>query len=186
MNPLEIIHKHYQPSSELCRILVVHSVLVTQKARTIAADYVSRHPGTSLDIDFLTEAGMLHDIGIKFCRAPEIYCVGTEPYVRHGILGQELLESEGLPRHALVCSRHTGAGITRDDVRSRSLPIPDADYVPVSLEEKILCVADKYFSKTPHKLWREKRPEKIAESFEKHGEAVVLRWKTLREEILGV
>ena len=184
MNPFEIIHRHYQPSSEASRILVIHSVLVTQKARAIAFDYLCKRPNAALDLDFLTEAGMLHDVGIKFCHAPEIFCEGTEPYVRHGILGQELLESEGLPRHALVCARHTGSGITREDVRSQCLPLPEADYVPVSLEEKILCIADKFYSKTPQKLWKEKSLEKITTSLEKYGDDALSRWKKLLREIL--
>ncbi len=185
MNPLEVLHRHYDPATELCSILLVHSVLVTRKAREIAFAYLERHPADSIDLDFLTEAAMLHDIGIKLCYSPEILCHGTEPYVRHGILGKTLLEAEGLPRHALVCARHTGSGLTREEVVSRFLPLPEGDYLPVSLEEKIICVADKFYSKKPHKLWKEKSLERIEKGMAKHGDAPLARWKALRREILG-
>lgn len=185
MNPFVVLHKHYAPDSDLCRILTVHSVLVTHKALEIARDYLERHPGANVDLEFLSEAGMLHDIGIKLCHAPRIFCQGAEPYVRHGVLGQALLEQEGLPKHALVCSRHTGAGISRDDVLAQELPLPVQDFLPVSIEEKILCVADKYYSKTPQKLWKEKRCDAIARSVARHGEGSLARWEILRHEVLG-
>jgi uncharacterized protein len=185
VNPFELIHSHYTPGSELCRILTIHSVLVTQKARKIALDYLDRHPDAEIDMDFLIEAAMLHDIGIKFCHAPEIFCVGTEPYIRHGVLGEALLHAAGFPRHARVCSRHTGAGLTRDDVVTRALPLPAEDFVPVSLEEKIICVADKFFSKKPRKLWKEKKPEAIEKNLSKHGSNALSRWQVLAKEILG-
>ncbi len=185
MNPFPILHRHYDPSSELYRLLAVHSVLVTQKAIVLALGYQERHPDAVIDLDLLHEAGMLHDIGIKLCHAPEIFCVGPEPYIRHGILGQALLEAEGLPRHALFCSRHTGSGLTRQDVIEQELPLPREDFLPESLEEKILCVADKFYSKTPEKLWKEKRLENISKAIAKHGSAAQERWEELRQEILG-
>jgi uncharacterized protein len=185
MNPFEVIHRHYEPGTELCRILIVHAVLVTRKARDIAIAYLERHPEASIDLELLTEACMLHDIGIKLCDAPQIACRGTEPYVRHGVLGKTILEAEGLPRHALACARHTGSGLTREEVLIRRLPLPPEDYLPVSLEEKIICVADKFFSKQPEKLWKEKKLASIAKGLAKHGPASVARWEALRKEFLG-
>ena len=43
---------------------------------------------------------------------------------------RELLEKEGLPQHALVCDRHTGVGITIEDIRAQELPIPERDMTP--------------------------------------------------------
>ena len=92
-----------EDDGELRHILIVHSRSVAQKALQI----VSLHPELNLDRDFIEEAAMLHDIGIIKTDAPGIHCHGTEPYIRHGILGAEMLRSEGLPRHARVCERHT-------------------------------------------------------------------------------
>jgi uncharacterized protein len=78
-------------------------------------------------------------------------CHGDRPYVCHGVLGRELLERIGLPRHALVCERHVGAGLEREEIHRRSLPLPDRDMRPESIEEILVCYADKFFSKNaPH------------------------------------
>jgi uncharacterized protein len=185
VNPLEVIQRHYDPASELHRILVIHSVLVARKAVEISLRYLERNPRAALDLDFVTEAALLHDIGIKLCHAPEICCEGTEPYIRHGVLGRSLLETEGLPRHAAVCARHTGSGIPREEVAARGLPIPEEDYLPVTLEEKVICVADKFYGKNPRRLWVEKDLDRIARGIEKYGPAALARWEALRREILG-
>ena len=116
LNPIALIQKYYDPQSELYRILIIHSVLVTAKALQLARDYLKNHPKAKVDLALIEEAAMLHDVGIFRCHAPEIMCIGAEPYICHGIVGREIVEKEGLPRHAVVCERHTGVGITRDEV----------------------------------------------------------------------
>lgn len=91
---------------------------------------------------------MLHDIGILRCDAPGIYCHGTEPYIRHGIIGGQMLREEGWERHARVCERHTGTGLTAWDIEQQQLPLPHEDYMPEELEEQVVCYADKFYSKT--------------------------------------
>jgi uncharacterized protein len=179
MNPFAIIHKYYDPDSELYRLLVTHSVLVATKAVALALDFQARYPQTEIDMPFITEAAMLHDIGIYRCDSPIILCTGKEPYVRHGVIGREILESERLPAHALVCERHTGAGISKEEVIRQNLPLPVRDYLPISIEEKIICLADKFYSKTPHKLFREKQLSKIREKMGKWGPEVVARFEDL-------
>ena len=108
MNGLNIIDKYYPEENELKRILLTHSRSVADKALWIA----DKHPELNLDKAFLEEAAMLHDIGIFLTDAPGIFCFGDKPYICHGYLGANLLREEGFPRHALVCERHTGAGIS--------------------------------------------------------------------------
>jgi len=185
LNPFTVLCRHCDPSSRAFEILVTHSVLVTRKARKIALAYLERTPDAEIDLELLVEASMLHDIGIVRCHAPDIGCTGDEPYIRHGVLGRQMLEAEGLPAHALVCERHTGAGITADEVRGQSLPLPERDYLPVTIEEKIICVADKFYGKNPAKLWREKSWRKIARRLSRHGDDVTRRWAALSHEILA-
>lgn len=166
MDPIKIIKKYYDPDSEAYRILIIHSELVMRKALTLAENVAHLQP----DIQFIREAAMLHDLGIYMTDAPEIGCHGKHPYICHGVLGRELLEKEGYPRHALVCERHTGVGLTRADIARQNLPLPDRDMMPVSLEEKIICFADKFYSKNPNKLLREKSVEKIRKKIAKFGE----------------
>ena len=163
MNPLAIIDKYYPQDNELKHILLTHSHSVADKALWIA----DRHPELQLDKDFLYEAAMLHDIGIFKTDADGIFCFGTYPYICHGYLGAELVRSEGFPRHALVCERHTGAGLSLQDIVAQQLPVPHRDMRPVSLEEQVVCFADKFYSKT--KLDKEKSVEKARKSLERYG-----------------
>ena len=118
MDYLQLIYKHYPEDGALRRLLLVHSRSVTQKALQIAM----LHPRLCLNLSFIEEAAMLHDIGICQTDAPGIYCHGTHPYICHGILGAAMLRAEGLERHARVCERHTGAGLSLNDIVSQGLP----------------------------------------------------------------
>ena len=164
INAYEIIKKYYTEGSPLYKILVQHSEHVKEKALEVAY----RHPELQLDKTFIAEATMLHDIGIFMCDSPRIQCFGTRQYVEHGYLGAHIITLEGLPRHAMVCERHTGTGLSLETIVKRQLPLPHRDRIPVSLEEQVICYADKFFSKsklaTPHTL------EHICEILNRHGE----------------
>ena len=134
----------------------------------MATDVVRRHPELGADETFVYEAAMLHDIGIFKTNAPGILCFGTEPYIRHGLMGGELLRAEGLPRHARVAERHTGTGLTEEIIRRQQLPLPFQDFSPETIEEQIVCFADKFFSKTH--LERIRTPEQVLLSLQKFGE----------------
>lgn len=164
MNALNLIDKYYPEDNELKNILITHSRSVADKALQI----VEKHPELHADKTFVEEAAMLHDIGIFLTDARGIYCFGTEPYICHGYLGADLLRNEGFPQHALVCERHTGAGISLESIIQQQLPIPHREMIPVSIEEQIICFADKFFSKTH--LDREKSMEKALKSISRYGE----------------
>jgi uncharacterized protein len=165
-DPLSVIRKRYDADSRAYYFLVHHSRLVARKALEIAGRVRAFNP----DRKFIEEAALLHDIGIFLTNAPKIGCYGYKEYVCHGYLGREFLEKEGLPLHALVCERHIGVGITAEEVRNNRLPLPERDMTPVTLEEKIVCIADKFFSKTEHDLLHEKPLEKVREMMRGYGE----------------
>jgi uncharacterized protein len=179
MEPLKIIEKYYDTQSEVYHILIKHSRSVADKSLTIA----KAHPEMNLDLRFIEEAAMLHDIGVIYCNSPDIDCHGTYEYVCHGYLGADLLRKEGFPRHALVCERHTGTGISLKMIEEENLPVPRRDFLPVSLEEQLICFTDKFFSKTH--LDKEKSIKKIQESLSKHGEDSVLRFNRWLKLFLG-
>lgn len=166
IDPIEIIEKYYEPDSKAYYFLVRHGMVVANKAVEIARRVAHLSP----DIDFIREASILHDIGIFLTKAPQIGCYGYKDYICHGYLGREILEKEGLSRHALVCERHVGIGITVEDIRRKNLPLPERDMVPETVEEKIICIADKFFSKTQHDLTHEKPIEKVKELIKDYGE----------------
>jgi uncharacterized protein len=163
MNPLQIINKYYPEENALRHILLVHSRSVADKALALAA----LHPELDIDTSFVEEAALLHDIGIFRTNAAGIQCFGTEPYICHGIIGADILRAEGYPRHALVCKRHTGTGLTLRQIEENSWPMPHRDMRPVSVEEQLICFADKFFSKT--RLDEEKTPAQARRSLEKFG-----------------
>ena len=159
-------------------ILLTHSCLVCHKA-LVAAE---RHPELHLDRDFIEEAAMLHDNGVVRCDAPGISCFGSEAYIRHGLLGAEILRSEGLERHARVAERHTGTGLTVESIRLQQLPLPLQDFSPETMEEKLICWADKFFSKTPSKLTIEKTPDQVVAMLSRFPDGNVdrfLEWSVL-------
>lgn len=170
MDALAIIDKYYPEENELKHILLAHSRAVADKALEI----VHKHPELGLDAAFVEEAALLHDIGIFLTDADGIHCYGEHPYICHGYLGADLLRSEGYPRHALVCERHTGAGISPEEIERQGLPIPKRDMRPVSMEEQVVCFADKFFSKT--KLDKEKSVEKALKSIARYGDEGVERF----------
>ncbi len=160
----KLINAYYTPGSPLHHILITHSKAVRDKALEICV----RHPELNADTIFIAEAAMLHDIGIFMTHAPGIQCVGDKPYICHGYLGRELLELEGFPKHALVCERHTGTGLTVETIISQNLPIPHRNMRPVSVEEEIICFADKFFSKS-RELTTPKTISQIRKTLAKHG-----------------
>ena len=165
MEPLKIIQKYYTINSKSYQFLVEHSKAVTKKALEIA----KKVPHLNPDLKFIKEASMLHDIGIFLTNAPKIECVGKKPYIGHGYLGREILEKEGFPKHALVCEKHIGVGVSIKDIEKQKLPIPKREMIPISIEEQIICFADKFFSKSEDNLSKEKSLDRIRKGLSKFG-----------------
>lgn len=169
----DIFSRWYSPDDPLLPTVLTHSGCVAELALEIADD-------KDLDVDrqFVCDAAMLHDIGVIACDAPAIHCHGSLPYICHGVEGRRLLEMAGLPRHALVCERHTGSGLTVQDIVRQNLPLPHRDMCPVSLEEKLICYADKFFSKSG-RLSERKPLEKVIRQMETFGEDSLRRFLDL-------
>ena len=172
MNPVDIVSRFYPPDSRSYQILMEHGRLVAGKALAVAARVAHLHP----HIEFIESAAWLHDIGIYLTNSPGLDCHGSEPYIRHGVLGREILDALGHPRHGLVCERHVGVGISAEDIRRFSLPLPTRDMLPMSIEEQIICYADKFFSKNGNGSSREKSRAEIVESLSGYGADKVERF----------
>ncbi len=165
MIPVDIISEYYKPDSEAYAMLLQHGKSVARKALDAAAKVPNLNP----DITFIKEAAMLHDIAIFMTDAPELHCTGKHPYICHGYLGRELLENKGLFKHAMVCERHVGVGITAEEIRRHDLPLPARDMVPISIEEQIICFADKFFSKNGPSMETKKPVEEILGNLAHYG-----------------
>lgn len=171
---IEEIYNFYPEQTQLRNILETHSRMVTDLALRIAR----LNPQLKADEKFIEEAAMLHDIGIAHCNAPDICCHGTSPYICHGIIGSRILTEAGYPRHALVCERHTGSGLTCEEIESRNMPLPHRDMLPLSIEEKIICYADKFYSKSGD-LTRCKPLASVIKGMARHGRKPLERFLAL-------
>jgi uncharacterized protein (TIGR00295 family) len=87
--------------------------------------------GLEVDTNAIYAAAMLHDIGRTQTHGPQ-----------HGYVGAELLRERRVDeRVTRIVMRHVGAGISREE--AKRLGFPQGDYEPRTLEEKIVCFADK-------------------------------------------
>ena len=175
-----IIADLYPAGSRAYDILRRHGDLVAAKALSIADGLLQLKPNH----EFIQAAACLHDIGICLTDTPALGCFGRHPYICHGYLGRQILEDRGLPDLALVCERHVGVGISAADVRYGRLPLPERNMLPVSIEEQIICYADKFFSKNGRGDSREKTPAEIIAGIGHFGPdkvAQFLTWARLFE-----
>lgn len=175
---LAIINKYCAGNEELKTILITHSRQVADRALLILSQHPEWIESGLVDPVFVEEAAMLHDIGVTLCDAPRIHCLGTHQYIEHGYLGAQILREEGLPKHAAVAERHTGTGISIDQIVRENLPIPLADYSPRTMEECLICYADKFYSKT--KLNQEKPYSKIRLHLWKYGSDTVSKFDEMQ------
>lgn len=130
---------------------------------------------------FIEEAALLHDIGVSQVHAPGLGLYGPQQYIMHGFLGREILEREGYPLHGLVSERHTGVGLTSEDIVRQKLPLPHRDMCPQSLSEQIVCFADLFYSKKAGRLGERKTVEHVRKNLLHFGEekvAIFDAWMT--------
>jgi uncharacterized protein len=174
-DPIRMIARYYASGSSLFHTLINHSQAVADKSIEIA----TRLGLDNQTLTFINEAAILHDIGIYLTQAPGIGCTGSYPYICHGFLGHNILVREGWPKHALVCERHTGTGLTLSETRRYEGLLPARPMVPVSLEEQIISYSDKFFSKEPGRDNKERTVDEIIRDLQRFGQhkaVVFINW----------
>lgn len=104
--------------------LIEHSVAVCKKATKLSSNF------DSIDIKLVKTGALLHDIGR--CKTNSI---------DHAIVGAKMLKDLGFSDAVTnIALRHIGAGIPKEE--AKLLGLPPKDYIPISLEEKIVAHAD--------------------------------------------
>ncbi|GAA2315957.1 HD domain-containing protein [Streptomyces hawaiiensis] len=144
--PAEIraLHEKYAPTTEAFALVHRHCETVWAIAEQLLAAPHLAH----LDADLVRAGCLLHDIGVYRLYGDDGR-LDHRNYIRHGLLGHEILEAEGFPETLRrFCSHHTGVGLTRQDIVSQALPLPPADYVAVTEEERLVMYADKFHTKS--------------------------------------
>jgi uncharacterized protein len=171
----KIIYENYPENSLAFTYYYTHCIKVTELALKI----IDLNNHLKIDKEFVICGAMLHDIGIIQTDAPEIGCFGKYPYIAHTYLGREMLEKEGLYGIAPVCERHIGVGLTKDDIIRANFPLPHRDMIPISMEEKLICFADKFYSKSEKHLTKPRSVEKIRKKILKYGNEKLEKFETL-------
>lgn len=173
-----LVDRFYTPDSEARSILIEHSKAVSDFALAI-----NRQKSLGLAPEEIEFAAMLHDIGIVGTKAPGIGCYGDKPYIMHGVIGADMLRGCGAPEwSARVAERHTGSGLTVDDIKRQSLPLPlDRSLVPQTMLEKLICYADKFFSKRPGQLHTPKNISQVIKEMSGHGTESLDRFMDLHK-----
>jgi uncharacterized protein len=138
------LHEKHAPTPTAFDLVYTHCVIVCGIAEQL---HSRMDAGQGIDIDLTRAGALLHDVGVYRLYDAAGKLDGKN-YIRHGIVGYELLREERLPE--AICrfaSHHTGVGLTRDDVITQRLPLPPADYLAETAEERLVMYADKFHSK---------------------------------------
>ncbi|MDK6445505.1 HD domain-containing protein [Alloscardovia omnicolens] len=143
----------------------------------------------------LIEGALAHDIGTysvleteRVNASTEIQAehvnVGREPifqrniYIQHGTRGYELLLSEGFDESLAQFARnHTGVGITKAECIQQNLPLEPQDYLPETVEQEIVLLADKFHTKSVPSRFVSVHTARAR--VEKFGSENIARWDKL-------
>lgn len=109
--------------------VVEHCKAVARQAAVLSE--VASSKGIVVDMELVKMGSLLHDIGRSKTHGPT-----------HGFVGGKLLRELGVDgRIARIAERHVGAGIPADE--AKKLGLPEEDFLPETMEERIVCYADK-------------------------------------------
>lgn len=109
--------------------VIKHCLAVSNLAYELAGKAVEK--GYPVDLRLVKLGGLLHDIGRSITHK-----------VDHGVKGGEIARKLNLPLKLVrIIERHVGAGIPEEE--SQTIGLPRGRYMPETLEEKIVCYADK-------------------------------------------
>jgi uncharacterized protein len=118
--------------------VIEHCRAVAAYAREIARDIRNcarkNRAEMNIDIDLVYSGGLLHDIGRSKTHG-----------ISHAVEGAKIAIENGLDEKLInIIERHIGAGIPEEE--AVALGLPAKDYIPSTLEEKIVAHADNLMS----------------------------------------
>lgn len=145
-----------------------HSIKVAE----IALEIANRINKVEVNKNLIEIGALLHDIGRSKTHS-----------FKHALIGGKILKQRGLPESLVkICERHILGGLDKED--ALEVGLPERDFLPQSLEEKIICLADKHTA-GGRKVSINQRFEKW---FSKYGKTKILiksreRIQKIQEEI---
>lgn len=125
---MNLLLKHKLPKN-----VVAHSKKVRRIALRVAKELEEN--GFDVDLKLVGKGALLHDIGRSATHDLE-----------HGYIGGRILREEGEGEEvARIAERHVLGGISREEAERMGMPA--RDFIPQTLEEKVVCYADKLSDK---------------------------------------
>ena len=171
ISEIKTLHQKHAPSPEVFESVFSHCQIVCE----IAEELISKSD-IQCDVELVKSGALIHDIGVYKLTDKE----GVEDrknYIRHGIEGYKILKDEGFPESLCrIAERHTGVGISRDQIFANNLPLPPKDYIAETIEEKLVMYADKFHSKNPDNF---NSFESYRTFVRRHGEESVKKFEEL-------
>jgi uncharacterized protein (TIGR00295 family) len=120
-----VLHRKYGSNERT----VAHCQACARISRLVGETAAGR--GNMVNQEAVEAGALLHDIGRSQTQT-----------VSHGYVGAQILEKEGVDRTVVeIVRRHVGAGISAEE--ADTLGFPKGDYIPRTLEQKIVCFSDK-------------------------------------------
>lgn len=124
MNDIDTLIHDVYVKLECSDYITDHCKTVYERSKDITKYY------DNVDLDLIKAGCMLHDVGRTITNS-----------IEHAYLGADLLRQLDVDeRICLITERHIGAGITSQE--AKSLGLPDRNYIPETLEEKIVAHSD--------------------------------------------
>jgi uncharacterized protein len=121
---LQLLRDNHCPTN-----VIAHCKAVAKVALETARECQKK--GFKVDSELVEIGALLHDIGRSKTHS-----------VNHAVVGAQIAKTQGLPEPVVaIIERHVGGGIT--DAEAKALGWPKSDYIPETLEEKIVSYADK-------------------------------------------
>jgi uncharacterized protein len=173
---IRALHQAHAPTPEALDLVYTHCQIVAAVARQLLES-----SGFAADAAVVRAGALLHDVGV-YRLYDEAGRLDHAHYIRHGVLGQELLRAAGLPE--VICrfaAHHTGTGLTRADVLRQHLPLPPADYLAETPEETVVMYADKFHRKTSPPVFL--TAGAYARSVRRYGPDKVAAFQAMRDQL---
>lgn len=109
-----------------------HSLKVAEKALVIAEEITKM----KVNLNLIEIGALLHDIGRSKTHG-----------FKHALIGGKILRERGFSEKlARICETHILGGLDKED--AKAVGLPERDFLPNSIEEKIICLADKHMAGT--------------------------------------
>jgi uncharacterized protein (TIGR00295 family) len=154
--------------NEGCEQEVIDHCIAVETFAVNIAEHCTSEP---VIIEQVSRGALLHDIGRSRTHG-----------IMHAVEGADICRSRGLDEAlALIVERHIGAGLTTEE--ALALGLPERDYIPRTLAERIVAQADNLIGDEDRATVRIPLAEAVVRARGADLEILALRMKELHEEL---